>query len=140
MTNSINNLQGRLWKWLAISFGSVVLLYGVMRIIPIMQGVVIQAYLPGDLNASNLDSLMLSGKANHARELSINGRDIMMDPNGNFSDELILAPGMNKVEIVALDIRGNSHTKEIILMGKEHLREIKTAQADNAETNVTNTN
>jgi hypothetical protein len=111
-----------------------------MRIVPIMRGVVIQAYLPTDAGLIDMDSFMLSGKATHARTLSINGRDIMMDPEGNFSDELILAPGINKIKILAQDIRGNSHTKEIILVGKEHLREIKTAQAINTNTGTTNPN
>jgi hypothetical protein len=139
MTNSINSLQGNLWKWLTISFGSIILIYGILRIVPIMRGVVIQTYLPEN-NELSLDAVTLTGTANHARALSINGRPILIDPSGNFNDELILAPGMNKIQIVAEDVRGNTHQKELILMGKERIVEVKTAKADNVDTEINNTN
>lgn len=128
MTNSINSLQGNLWKWLLVSFGSIVLIYGVLRIIPIMRGVTITTHLPEDTNL-NMDSFMLTGKANHARTLSINGRPILIDPKGAFSDEIILAPGINKIKIVAEDVRGNTHQKEIVLTGSKRAEYLKTAQA-----------
>ena len=136
MTNSINSLQGNLWKWLTISFGSIILIYGILRITPVMRGVVIQTYLP-EAEEMSMDTIMLTGTANHAKMLSINGRPILIDPSGNFNDELILAPGMNKIQIVAKDIRGNSHSKELVLMGTERIIEIKTAQIDSP---IINTN
>jgi hypothetical protein len=139
MTNSINSIQGNLWKWLTIGFGSIILIYGVMRITPIMRGVVIETQLP-EFEEMPMDSIMLTGKANHARTLSVNGRSILIDPSGNFNDELILAPGMNKIQILAEDIRGKRHSKELIVMGKERVVEIKTAQADNINTEISNTN
>ena len=130
MTNSINSLQGNLWKWLLISFGSIVLIYGVLRIVPIMRGVTIKTHVPPDTEMT-MDSFMLTGMANHARRLSINGRDILIDPTGAFSDEIVLAPGVNKIKIVAEDIRGKYHQKEIIMTGSEIKPELKTAKAEN---------
>ncbi len=128
MTNSINSLQGNLWKWLLVSFGSLVLIYGVLRIIPIMRGVTISMNVPED--TLTMDSFMLTGRANHARTLSINGRAILIDPTGAFSDEIILAPGINKIKIVAEDVRGKIHQKEITLTGSKRTDYIKTAQAE----------
>lgn len=139
MTNSINSIQGNLWKWLTIGFGSIILIYGVMRITPIMRGVVIETQLP-ESEEMAMNAIMLTGKANHARTLSVNGRPILIDPSGNFNDELILAPGMNKIQILAEDIRGKQHSKELIVMGKERVVEIKTAQADSINTEINNTN
>jgi len=139
MTNSINSIQGSLWKWLTIGFGSIVLIYGVMRITPIMRGVVIETNIR-ETEELELDSFMLTGVADHARTLSINGRQILIDPLGNFKEDLILVPGINKIQILAEDIRGNTHKKEIVLIGKERIVEIKTAQADNIKTEINNTN
>lgn len=45
--------------------------------------------------------LPLSGNAGHARSLSVNGRALSTDRDGNFSDGIILSPGYNVVEIVS---------------------------------------
>ena len=110
-----------------------------MRITPIMRGVVIKTQLP-ESEEMAMNAIMLTGKANHARTLSVNGRPILIDPSGNFNDELILAPGMNKIQILAEDVRGKQHSKELIVMGKERVVEIKTAQADSINTEINNTN
>ena len=139
MTNSINSIQGNLWKWVAVSFGSLILIYSVLRITPIMRGVVIQTNIEG-AEESELDSFMLTGVADHARTLSINGRQILIDPSGKFQEDLILVPGINKIQIQAEDIRGKTHKKELVLIGKERIVEVKTAQADNINTEINNTN
>ena len=33
--------------------------------------------------------------------------EILIDPSGKFTDEIILAPGINKIKIVAEDVRGD---------------------------------
>ncbi len=141
MTNSINSLQTNLWKWLLVSFGSIVVIYGILRIVPIMRGVVIQTYLPEEEEVA-LDSFMLTGNAKHARTLSINGRSILIDPDGKFQDEVILSPGMNKIKITAEDVRGKIHSKEIVMTGKERIiTETKTTLSLEENTNdLINTN
>lgn len=122
MTNSINSLQSTLWKWILTGFASLVLVYGVFRIIPIMRGVEIQIALPSQSEIQN-DSFVLTGVADHARTLTINGRAILIDPAGNFSDEVILSPGINKITLVAQDIRGNFHKKEFVMNGSKSIAE-----------------
>lgn len=139
MTNSINSIQGNLWKWVTVGFGSIVLIYGVLRITPVMRGVVIETNIK-DKEELEMNSFMLTGTADHARTLSINGRQILIDPSGKFQEDLILVPGINKVQILAEDVRGNTHKKELVLMGKERIVEVKTAQADTVNTDVNNTN
>ncbi len=41
----------------------------------------------------------ISGTAAHAKQISINGRTVGIDPQGNFSDGVILSPGYNIVEV-----------------------------------------
>lgn len=123
MTNSINTIGGKLWKWLLVGFGTVVLIYGVMRIIPVMRGVDIKIFETIADNDSP-DSMILTGNANHARTLFINGRAVLINKQGDFVDELILIPGMNKITITAEDVRGRIHTKEITMSGSTNIHEI----------------
>jgi hypothetical protein len=41
----------------------------------------------------------ISGSAQHAKQISINGRIVGVDRQGNFSDGVILSPGYNIVEV-----------------------------------------
>lgn len=47
--------------------------------------------------------LTLSGQATHAKHIMINDREILVDKNENFSEELILSPGLNIITIKAED-------------------------------------
>jgi hypothetical protein len=55
--------------------------------------------------------LPISGTARHARELSINGRAVTVNRQGHFTDEVVLSPGYNIVEVAAKDQFGNTKTK-----------------------------
>lgn len=43
--------------------------------------------------------LPITGVAEHARTVSVNGRTLFIDREGNFSDGIILSPGYNVVEV-----------------------------------------
>ena len=45
----------------------------------------------------------ISGNAQHAGSISINGRQIGVDQQGNFNDGVILSPGYNIVEVTETD-------------------------------------
>lgn len=47
--------------------------------------------------------LPISGKARHARSVTMNGRTIFIDRDGNFTDGVILSPGYNVVEVILRD-------------------------------------
>ncbi len=55
--------------------------------------------------------LPVTGIARHAREISINGRAVTIDRQGNFNDEVVLSPGYNIVEVAAKDQFGNEKRK-----------------------------
>lgn len=123
MTNSINTIGGKMWKWILISFGSLVLVYGVMRIVPVMRGVDIKIFqtIADDVNT---DSMVITGNVRHARTLFINGRAVLINTRGDFADELVLIPGMNKITITAEDVRGRMHIKELTMNGSMSIHEI----------------
>lgn len=55
--------------------------------------------------------LPISGTARHARTLEINGRQVAVDRAGKFSDEILLSPGYNIVEVALQDQFGKKKVK-----------------------------
>ncbi len=139
MTHSINSLQGKLWRNILIIFGIMVVSYGAFRIVPIIRGVSIITTQPEKIIQDD-NSITLNGIARHARSLSINGRSILIDPDGSFTEEIMLVSGVNKITLSAEDIRGRIHTKEIILNGNVNentdLPEIKNLKTDTVEKEI----
>jgi uncharacterized protein YfaP (DUF2135 family) len=55
--------------------------------------------------------LPITGNAAHAAQITINGRPIGTDRQGNFTDGVILSPGYNIVEVAETDQFGKEKTK-----------------------------
>jgi len=55
--------------------------------------------------------LPIHGTARHARSLSINGREVTIDREGVFTDEVVLSQGYNIVEVSLTDQFGGQKTK-----------------------------
>lgn len=55
--------------------------------------------------------LPINGTARHARSLRINGRSVTIDRHGTFTDEVVLSPGYNIVEVALTDQFGNQKVK-----------------------------
>jgi hypothetical protein len=58
----------------------------------------------------------ISGKALHAREILINGRAVLVDRKGRFSDSILLSPGYNIIEVALKDRFGNKKVKRYHLV------------------------
>ena len=55
--------------------------------------------------------LPITGSAVHADQISINGRELGVDQQGDFTDGVILSPGYNIVEVTATDRFGREKVK-----------------------------
>ncbi|GEM_PF-912198 len=64
-------------------------------------------------DGSNIDGTFvpITGSAVHAAHITINGRPIGIDRQGNFADGVILSPGYNIVEVAETDQFGKEKTK-----------------------------
>lgn len=58
----------------------------------------------------------IEGAARHAAELRLDGRPIMIDPEGAFRESLLLPPGYSILELEATDKFGKTTTKVIRLV------------------------
>ena len=72
--------------------------------------------------------LPIVGVAPHARELSINGRFVYIDRDGNFEDGVILSPGYNIVEVALKDRFGKETMKtyHVVVQEREAVAQTPT--------------
>lgn len=92
-----------------IKFGSIgtlflfILIFAFFRSKDLIFGVKIKnvSIINGATESSNV--LKVTGNAKNATLLSLNGREISLDQNGNFDETIILLKGYNIVTIKALD-------------------------------------
>lgn len=126
MTNSINTFGNKFYKGVGIFFSFVIIVYGVTRTLPVLRGV--------DIKINNIEAsensyvVNITGNVNHAKDLLINGRQVTTSVDGDFETDVILTSGINKVKIVAKDIRGKNHEKDMTFFSKENSsNENKTA-------------
>ncbi len=60
--------------------------------------------------------LTVAGVAAHAKNLTINGRDIYTNRKGEFSEPILLAPGYNVLEVGMIDRFGKKNVKQYELV------------------------
>jgi hypothetical protein len=104
----------RMLGWLAISlFVGSIFYYAYYQSRNVLAGprVVISTPQNGENVTTSL--LRIAGVATRAKELTIDGRGIFVDLQGNFDEELLLADGYNIIEIVAKDAEGHETRQTI---------------------------
>lgn len=108
-------------KWW-VGLGSCVMLFvgivtfSYMKMDFIFKGVQIDA-LVNKTDSSPLVSV--SGKAPHATFISLNGREIFIDKDGSFSEQVALLPGLSVLTLNAEDKFGNTKEKKLEVMYQE---------------------
>lgn len=72
--------------------------------------------------------LPVSGNARHARNVLINGRSVMTDRAGNFTDGVLLSPGYNVLEVTLRDQFGKEKIKtyHLVLEPEESVAQTST--------------
>lgn len=77
--------------------------YSVFQTRSLAKGVdlVVKGITDGAIFDGNI--LNLTGQATHAKHIRVNDREILVDKDNNFSDELVLSPGYNIITIEAED-------------------------------------
>ena len=60
------------------------------------------------------------GKTERAKEITLDGREIFIDLEGNFGEELLLAHGYNIIELAARDAEGHNTKQTLEVIYKEN--------------------
>lgn len=69
----------------------------------LIYGFSVQIFYPNDGDVLSTTHITVSGQVNNASFIFLNGRNIFTDEEGIFQEDLILAPGINIIELSAED-------------------------------------
>ena len=107
--------------WIQISscvfLFSFILIFGYAKINFIIKGVQIKAIIERSTDSS---LVKINGNAQNSVLLSLNGREIFIDENGNFSETVGLLPGFSVISLEAKDKFGKSAKQKFSLIQEEN--------------------
>ena len=95
------------------------LAYGAFRIYPLLSGVQVIIYTPKDFEEVSTSTFVISGKALRANEIEIQGRPILIDKNGNFSETLVSLYPYTIITVEATDKYGGKVSKILKVIPKK---------------------
>jgi len=95
---------------------SFILIFGYSKVSFIVKGVEIKAEITRDEHSS---LIKINGNAENSVLLSLNGREIFIDENGNFSETVGLLPGLSVISLEAKDKFGKSDEQKFSLVQSE---------------------
>lgn len=98
------------------AFFILILSYGIFTSYGVLFGVKIKNVNLTNGSTITENTVQITGNAEHAVYLSINGREISIDKAGNFSETIAVLSGYNIVELVARDKFGNVDIKNYKLI------------------------
>ena len=98
-------MDGRkILSWgLGVAAVAIVLGYSYFAINGYVRGPSIEIYSPVNGFSTTTAFIVIRGKATHSNNVFVNGAQTAVDLGGNFSSQLILAPGYNIIKITAKD-------------------------------------
>ena len=83
--------------------GVLILLYGLWQSRDYLRGPGVYLESPKEGEVFEESLLKVRGQARYVAKFTLNGRAILIDEEGNFKEEILLAPGINEIEIYAED-------------------------------------
>ena len=75
--------------------------------------------VPQNIIGTSSNPLLIKGVAKNVSFLSLDGREIFVDKNGNFSEDMLLLPGYNIIEIYGKDRFGKERKLSLNIYYKE---------------------
>jgi hypothetical protein len=104
----------RLIKYaLFLIFAGIIVGYAILGSMTYFRGPEIIIFYPHNGLSTASSTIEISGQALRINKISLNGRPILIDQNGNWKEVLAIFKGMNKISIEASDQFGRS--KKILL-------------------------
>lgn len=108
-------------RLLKIIAGTAVILivigYASWRSTEYLRGPMLTINTPEDWDVIQASTTVVSGRVERVHEISLNGSQLSVDEDGNFSDILIVFPGNNIITITASDQFGRSIEKKLHITG-----------------------
>lgn len=97
-------------------FVSTIVIYGLYQSRGILSGPLISITTPQNGETVFAPLVQVAGSAPRVKDLTLNGRSIFIDMEGNFNERLLLLPGYNIIELTARDVGGKEARRTIELV------------------------
>ncbi len=94
----------------------IIVFYAYYQSRSIIAGPIIVLSEPENNTTSKTALIVVRGVATHAKELTLQGRQIFIDLEGRFAEQLLLSPGYNIIELTARDTSGRQIVKNLELV------------------------
>jgi hypothetical protein len=122
----IKTIKNKNIKWWVgiiscVSLFIIIIFFSYEKMSFIWKGIKIQATLEEKTDSS---LAIITGNAEKAVYVSLNGREIFIDKNGNFSEPISMLPGFSIVTLNARDKFGKTAEKKFEIVKKEDAKAI----------------
>ncbi len=122
MSSKVFKIKGRNIKWWTSCISCLILFvfiagFSFVKMRMVFHGVALSALLDKKDNSELVD---IKGQAKNAVYLTLNGREIFIDKDGNFNEKQALAPGLSVVTLTAQDKFGKTSLKKFEIYQKEN--------------------
>lgn len=120
-------------SFLAFVFLALFTIYTGFETIKYLSGPSLEIVSPKDFETTIEPSINIRGVVKRAAYITINGKQIFADTNGEFGNELLLPPGYSIIRILVKDRFGKEIYRDIHVT---YLRQIKPKPADETTENL----
>jgi len=116
-----NNIKWWIGRSACIALFAIIIIFGYEKMSFIFNGVEIKATLEKKENSS---MVMIKGIAEKAIYITLNGREIFIDKNGNFSETIAILPGFSIITLNARDKFGKTAEKRFEIVKEKNAEAI----------------
>lgn len=109
--------RDRVKKRMFATFIFIILIYGSYRLYDYISGPKIRIDYPLPYQIISEDTVIIKGNIKNSKTIYLNGREINIDENGNFAEEVIIKAPYTTIAIEAIDKYGKQKV-EILELGK----------------------
>lgn len=111
-----------------VTLFSIIMIFGYEKMFFMFHGVKIEASM---VQSADSPLTIVSGKAEKAIYLSLNGREIFIDKKGNFSESIAVLPGFSVITLSAEDKFGKTAEKKFEMVKEESVPAVALAATSN---------
>ncbi len=121
------NLKKTINYTLVVGFFSFIVIYAIINTRFISRGIALTVRGLDNGAVYSTSTLDITGNAKRAKHVLVNGREINLDQEGEFSDVLVLLPGYNIITISAEDKFGTITKKTFDIVRKEEIINLESS-------------
>ncbi len=125
----ITRKQSHLALYTTLALMVIVGLYGLFQARHLIEGPIIVLETPQNGSMLTQSLVTIRGTARNTAKIALNGKDILPDLNGHFSEELLLSEGYNIITVEAYDQFGKRTHKTLEVIYQQTPQGVRSTDA-----------